>query len=177
MSSWRRCKHLDLTEVRAQSRYKVRFYELVNPTFKISLLKEKENLLRCVCNTRERGFGESEKNRANERARLSQYCVMSRIGTSHGTRVNDLWGIDIFSVRLKRHMCYTHTYGTLWCMWHTHTLICVRHMRSVYAIWIEMTVSCVYATCGVMANVWMIHMVHTLMWHTLYSDETVMPPT
>ena len=39
MSSWRLCKHFDLTEVRAQSRYKVRSYELVNPTFKISLLK------------------------------------------------------------------------------------------------------------------------------------------
>ena len=34
MSSWRLCKHFDLTEVRAQSRYKVRPYELVNPTFK-----------------------------------------------------------------------------------------------------------------------------------------------
>jgi len=47
VSSWRRCKHSwelglgrhwDLTEVRAHSWYKVRSYELVNPTFKISLL-------------------------------------------------------------------------------------------------------------------------------------------
>ena len=39
MSSWRLLrKHFALTEVRAQSWYKVCSYELVNPTFRISLL-------------------------------------------------------------------------------------------------------------------------------------------
>jgi len=131
VSSWRRCKHFDLNEVRAQSWYKVRSYELVNPTFKISLLKEKENLLRCVCNTRERGFGESEKNRENERARLSQYWVMSRIGTSHGTRVTYLWGIDIFSLRLKRHICHTHIWHTMMHMAYTHSHMCIPHAEYV----------------------------------------------
>ena len=38
VSSWRLRKHFALTEVRAQSWYKVCSYELVNPTFKISLI-------------------------------------------------------------------------------------------------------------------------------------------
>jgi len=37
LSSWRLRKHFALTEVRAQTWYKVCFYELVNPTFKLSL--------------------------------------------------------------------------------------------------------------------------------------------
>ena len=38
VSSWRLRKHFALTEVRAQFWYKVCSYELVNPTFKNSLL-------------------------------------------------------------------------------------------------------------------------------------------